>query len=251
MIRPGPESRLNGSRRACGVPSGGAQQSPAGSDAERANSEDDAGSSQIDRRAKVSLRGGPRQGAPRSAGVKVSRAFAAPAGALLPRGPPGSPRSRYTFRKSVAKAAKSQPPSSRGQSWRGPAPGAAKAEPCVPLGCKCGATGREAGFGNSTNTTASQKAIRNKKLMVLAVPSRPRAGATTQNFLPEIVPPTQRPPQTLLFSDDAAAGNLGQRRGCQSAECRLAARRQRALGRPVARGCLPLHHGRDIVHRGP
>ncbi len=43
MIRPGPESRLNGSQPASVVPNGGAQQSSADPDAERANSEDDAG----------------------------------------------------------------------------------------------------------------------------------------------------------------------------------------------------------------
>jgi len=87
-----------------------------------------------------------------------------------------------------------------GQNWRGSALDAAAATPWVPLGRTWGAAGREPEFGNNANTTASQNVIRNKKLMVFAVPSRPRARARQGRFFArDSFPDPRRPPDSLPF----------------------------------------------------
>ena len=51
-------------------------------------------------------------------------------------------------------------------------------------------------------------------------------------------------------SNDAAAGDMGQRRGRQSSKCRLATQRQHAFaGRLVVHRRLGFFHGRDIARR--
>ena len=55
---------------------------------------------------------------------------------------------------------------------------------------------------------------------------------------------------SLAGSNDAAAGNMGERRGRQSSKCRLATQRQHAFARRlVVCRRLGFFHGRDIVRR--
>ena len=69
-------------------------------------------------------------------------------------------------------------------------------------------------------------------------------------FLPETVAPISAAAGLASTSNDAAAGDMGERRGRQSSKCRLATQRQHAFARRlVVCRRLGFFHGRDVVRR--